>query len=164
MGKSILVVYYSLEGNTEFVAKELAAQTDAELIRLEPVKEIPKTGFGKYFFGGKAALTHAFTHLKPIEAQVDAYEAIVLAGPVWAATYPPAIGTFLDEHRFSGKDVYLVATSKSGNAGKFFRNLESRLSGNRIRSVLSVTNPLKNQERAKSETKQFADSIREDRV
>lgn len=159
MDQKILVVYYSLEGNTEFVAKEIRRCTGADLVRLVPEREIPTNGFGKYFFGGKAALTHSYTHLKPLEVKPEKYDAIVIAGPVWAGTYPPAIGTFLNENRFTAKDVYLAATSKSGNAGKFFRELEEKLSRNRIRSVLSVTNPLKNQEQAKKETEAFARSI-----
>ena len=159
MEQKVLIVYYSLEGNTEFVAKEIKRCTGADLVRLVPEKEIPTSGFGKYFFGGKAALTHTFTHLQPVEKDPKDYDTIVLAGPVWAGTYPPAIGTFLNEHRFTGKNVYLAATSKSGNAGKFFRDLEAKLSGNQIRSVLSVTNPLKDQEQAKKETEAFAESI-----
>jgi len=159
MDQKILVVYYSLEGNTEFVAKEIGRCTGADLLRLVPEKEIPVSGFGKYFFGGKAALTHSLTHLNPFDEKPEEYGTIVLAGPVWAGTYPPAIGTFLDEHRFSGKNIYLVATSKSGNAGKFFRELEAILAGNQIRSVLSVANPLKNQEQAREETRAFAESI-----
>lgn len=159
MDQKILVVYYSLEGNTEFVAKEIGRCTDADLVRLVPEKEIPTSGFGKYFFGGKAALTRSFTHLKPFAENPEEYDTIVIAGPVWAGTYPPAIGTFLNEHRFRGKNVYLAATSKSGNAGKFFRDLEGKLAGNQIRSVLSVTNPLKDQEQAGKEIEAFADSI-----
>lgn len=162
MDKKVLIVYYSLEGNTEFVAKEIKRCTEADMVRLVPEKEIPSSGFGKYFFGGKAALTRSLTHLKPIGEDPKQYDTIVIAGPVWAGTYPPAIGTFLDEHRFSGKEVYLAATSKSGNAGKFFRDLEAKLKDNQIKSVLSVVNPLKNQEQAKKEAEVFAESIRND--
>ena len=34
-----LIVYYSMGGNTEYAAKRIARQTDADLLRLEPEKE-----------------------------------------------------------------------------------------------------------------------------
>ncbi|MGI6118022.1 MAG: flavodoxin family protein [Bilifractor sp.] len=160
MDQKILIVYYSLEGNTEFAAKEIKRLTGADIVRLVPEKEIPKSGFGKYFFGGKAALTRSYTRLKPIEEDPKDYDTIVIAAPVWASTYPPAIGTFLNEHRLSGKDIFLVATSKSGNAGKTFKDLEGRLSGNQIRNVLSLVSPLKDQKEAQKEIAEFARSIR----
>lgn len=119
MDQKILVVYYSLEGNTEFVAKEIGRCTGADLLRLVPEKEIPVSGFGKYFFGGKAALTHSLTHLNPFDEKPEEYGTIVLAGPVWAGTYPPAIGTFLDEHRFSGKISISLRHQRAGMRGSF---------------------------------------------
>ncbi len=119
MDQKILVVYYSLEGNTEFVAKEIGRCTGADLLRLVPEKEIPVSGFGKYFFGGKAALTHSLTHLNPFDEKPEEYGTIVLAGPVWAGTYPPAIVTFLDEHRFSGKISISLRHQRAGMRGSF---------------------------------------------
>lgn len=43
MSKS-LVIYYSLEGNVEFVAEELAEELGADTFRVETVKDYPKKG------------------------------------------------------------------------------------------------------------------------
>ena len=37
----ILIVYYSLEGNTKYVAEKIAEQTGADLLCLEPEKAYP---------------------------------------------------------------------------------------------------------------------------
>ena len=47
-----LIVYYSMGGNTEYAARKTAAQTGADLLRLEPEKEYPSSGFRKFFRGG----------------------------------------------------------------------------------------------------------------
>ncbi|MBQ2161110.1 MAG: flavodoxin family protein [Firmicutes bacterium] len=50
------IVYYSLSGNCEYAAKKAASILGADLIRLEPVKDYPDSGFKKYFWGGKSAV------------------------------------------------------------------------------------------------------------
>ena len=51
-----IIIYYSLEGNTESVAKKIAKELDADLLHLEPVKAYPSEGGRKYFWGGKAVI------------------------------------------------------------------------------------------------------------
>ena len=57
-----IIVYYSFEGNTAFVAKELQALLqekgeEAELYEIKAKKNPPKTGFFKFATGGFYALT-----------------------------------------------------------------------------------------------------------
>ncbi|MBE5911960.1 hypothetical protein [Pseudobutyrivibrio sp.] len=42
-----LIVYYSHEGNTDFVAKKIAEKTGADTLRLVPAKKYPEKAFGK---------------------------------------------------------------------------------------------------------------------
>ena len=42
------VVYYSLEGNTQYAAEKVAGELGADLIRLVPVKEYPTGKLSKY--------------------------------------------------------------------------------------------------------------------
>ena len=44
------VVYYSLSGNSAFAAEKIAGQMNADLIRLEPEKAYPDSGFRKFFY------------------------------------------------------------------------------------------------------------------
>ena len=46
----ILVIYYSLDGNTEMIAKEIEKTFNADLLKLKPQKEIKSGLFGKYFW------------------------------------------------------------------------------------------------------------------
>jgi flavodoxin len=47
-----LIVYYSYEGNTEFIARTIPTVLDGDIIRLTPKKEMESRGLTKYFWGG----------------------------------------------------------------------------------------------------------------
>lgn len=44
-----LVVFYSLEGNTKFIASQIAKKVNADILELKTKKEYPNKGFKKYF-------------------------------------------------------------------------------------------------------------------
>ena len=46
-----LIVYFSLEGNTELVAEEIAVITNGDLLKLIPLKAYADKGFAKFFWG-----------------------------------------------------------------------------------------------------------------
>ncbi|MCI2049360.1 MAG: NAD(P)H-dependent oxidoreductase [Lachnospiraceae bacterium] len=142
------VVYYSFEGNTEYVARRIAEKTGAEQVRLLPGSEPPRSGPGKFLVGGFRASTGSRPALKPIAKNMDDYDVIILGCPVWAGTYPPAVGTFLQDYRFRGKDVYLFGCSMSGNAGKMFEKLTKALDGNHVAGTLSLISPRSEKDKA----------------
>ena len=51
-----LVVFYSLEGNTKFIASQIAKKVNADILELKTKKEYPNKGFKKYFWGGRSVL------------------------------------------------------------------------------------------------------------
>lgn len=51
-----LIVYYSLEGNTEYAAGRIAAALQAETLCLRLKKAYADKGFAKFFWGGKSAV------------------------------------------------------------------------------------------------------------
>ena len=46
-----LAVYYSLDGSTELMAKTIAQVIDADILELQPIKEINSIRFMKYIWG-----------------------------------------------------------------------------------------------------------------
>ena len=105
--KDILLVYYSLEGNTQFAAETAAGCASMDVERLVPLKEPPKKGFGKFFWGGKSVVMNERPELEALKFSPDSYGTIIFAFPVWASSYPPAVATYLKEHALSGKTVYI---------------------------------------------------------
>ena len=88
-----LVVYYSLEGNTKQAAEIIADRLNADILRLNTVKEIPKNKM-KYVIGGMQAAFGVCAKLKPITLNPEQYDRIILGTPVWAGKSAPAINTF----------------------------------------------------------------------
>ena len=80
-----LIVYYSLEGNTEYAAKKIAAETGADLLRLEPVKAYPSGKVSKFVWGGKSAVMAETPELQPYQFRPEAYDRIIFGFPVWAS-------------------------------------------------------------------------------
>ena len=138
---SCAVVYYSLDGNTEFVARTLAEKLEADPIRLTPEKEPPK-GFGKMAVGGFQAIFQVDPKLPNMVAQMEPYDTVLIAFPIWAGTYPPAIGALVDQGGLLGKSVYLVATSGSGNASRALSTLRRKLGSVGVKDTLSLDAPL----------------------
>jgi len=157
--KKSLLIYYTLEGNTGFVADILNQYDEIDVEQLKPQKEPPKDGFGKFLIGGKSALFQSDPKLLPVKAEVDEYENIILAFPVWAGTFPPAIGAFLKQYQLTGKNISIIACSASGNADKAFTKLKERLNGNTIVNTISLINPLTHQEEARKEISKMIETV-----
>ena len=60
-----IIVYYSMSGNTDWAAGELAERLGAEKLRLEPETAYPDSGFRKFFWGGKSAVMAEKPALEP---------------------------------------------------------------------------------------------------
>lgn len=154
-----IVVYYSLEGNTDHAARALAAELDADLLRLETETPYP-LGAKRFLVGGRDALTGVTPALKPYAFDADAYDTVILATPMWAWTFAPPLRTFLKDHPLQGKKLALLVCSMGGQDKKFFDKLEAEVGVTGL-PHLSLIDPLK---RAKPENdaaiRAFADQIR----
>ena len=158
-----LVIWYSLEGNTESAVSALRKVMEFDDARLVPEKEPPKSGAKKFLVGGGSVIRKEKPRLAPVGADADAYERVILAFPVWAGCYPPAIRTYLAENALRNKEIAVIACSASGNADKVFARLSKELcgpeSGNRLIGTLSLRDPLKNPEEAEKKLAEFAAAL-----
>ena len=116
-----------MSGNTDYVAKEIASITGADLLRLEPKKAYPSSGFKKFLWGGKSAVMAEKPVLQAYEYDGDGYEMIVLGFPVWASNIAPPLRTFIKENDLSGKRVAAFACQSGSGAEKAFAKLKGAL-------------------------------------
>ena len=93
-----LVVYYSLEGNTEYVASVLKEKIDTDLLKLAPKKAYHDKGFAKFFWGGKSAVMAEKPELEEIDVDFSQYERIIFGFPVWASNFTPPLRTFIENN------------------------------------------------------------------
>ena len=49
-----IVIYYSMLGNTDYVAERIRKETGADLLRISPEKAYPDKGFRKFYWAEKA--------------------------------------------------------------------------------------------------------------
>lgn len=141
-----IVIYYSFEGNTKAAAKKAAEIIGSDLARIRTDGEPPKSGLKKFLVGGKQVIRGERPQIALPEINYDKYDVIILACPVWASSFPPAVGSYLDKLPFSGKKVYLIGCSASGHADKMFEKMEKGLYSNTVIGTLSLRDPLKHPE------------------
>ncbi|WP_099468944.1 flavodoxin family protein [Konateibacter massiliensis] len=138
------IVYFSLEGNTKFVAEKISKQTGAEELRLIPKKDYPTGKISKFFWGGKSVTFGEKPKLESYDFKEDEYDVVIIGTPVWASSFTPPIKTFLAEHNLAGKKVALFACQMGNDAEKCFDKLKKEIGDCEILATLALTDPGKN--------------------
>lgn len=115
-----LVVYYSLEGNTEYVAEKIREATGADLLRLVPKKAYHDKGFAKFLWGGKSAVMAEKPELEAYDVDLTGYERIIFGFPVWASNFTPPLRTFIENNAdgLKGKRFSAYACQSGSGAKK----------------------------------------------
>lgn len=155
-----LVIYYSLDGNTRFIAEKMAEKIDADILELKPEKEIPRIEPMKHFFGAKKVLLKRTSELKEYSLNLKDYDLSAIGTPVWAFTYTPAIRTFLSENDISDKKIILFCTSMIG-PGKTFADFKKALENNEIIGEIGFKKVLKKPLENLEHLENFIDSIKD---
>ena len=154
-----LIVYYSYEGNTEFIARTISTVLDADIIRLTPKKEMDSAGFAKYFWGGKEVVQKKKPELQPYDKDPNNYDLIVIGTPVWAFTFTPSIRSFLANHQFHNKKIALFCCHQ-GMPGKCLANMERELKDNNVIGKIDFFKPkIKNTDENRQKAIKWADSL-----
>ena len=93
---NIAIVYYSYSGNTHRVAQIieeiLSHDNSVKCLRIEAPRES-----SNFFIQALRGLTKRKTEISPIEANLSAYDLIILGTPVWAREAPPAMRSYLEK-------------------------------------------------------------------
>ena len=136
-----LIVYYSLEGNTEYVAKKIADVCGFDSLRLVPVKKYPDSGFKKFLWGGKSAVMAETPVLEPYTFDTDNYERIVFGFPVWAGNVTPPIRTFVKDNDLKGKRIAAFACQSGSGAEKALGKLKAAIGIDDLEAELVLIDP-----------------------
>ena len=158
-----LVVYYSMSGNCEMVAGKIAEYTGADVLRLEPVKAYPDSGFKKFFWGGKSAVMGDTPKLNPYEFDASKYETIIIGFPVWASRMAPPLKTFVADNLEALKDKKISSFACQGGSGaeKAFSQLCGMLGRDSLDATLVLNDPKsRNGSENEKTIEAFCDKIR----
>ncbi len=136
-----LIVYYSLEGNTDWAARRIADILGADTLRVYPVKAYPDKGFAKFFWGGKSAVMAETPALEAYAAPLEAYGRVIFGFPVWAGNMAPPIRSFVRENDLSGKRIAAFACQSGAGAEKAFEKLTACLGIGALEARLALIDP-----------------------
>ena len=113
-----LVVYYSLSGNTKEAAEKIAKELDADILRLETIKDMPKNFAAQILVGGGQVMMKHIPKLKPYDKDIESYDEIILGSPIWNSKGVPAVNAFLEDKNEAKKVTSLFFLSGGGEVKK----------------------------------------------
>lgn len=151
-----LVLYYSYEGNTKFIAEAISEALNAPVIRIHPTKDLTSTGFGKYVWGGGQVVMGIKPKLEPLECNFNDYDVIFLGSPIWAGTYTPPIKTLLEDKFFIDKKVFYFYTHLGGAQNAEHRAEKVISKSNQFVGALGFLEVLKNPEENRRKAQMWA--------
>ncbi len=116
-----LTAYFSASGNgvTADAAKKIAEITGSDIYEIRP--EVPYTEADMNWMdkSSRSSVEMSDKSFRPAiadkKANISDYDVIYLGFPIWWYTAPTIINTFLESYDFSGKTIYLFATSGSSS-------------------------------------------------
>lgn len=127
-----LVTYFSAEGTTAKVAKELAETIGADIFEIKPEKPYtaadirwtnPLARCNREKFGNKDV---------PVIGSVENfsdYDTVLIGFPIWYGAAPNVVNTFFKGNEWSGKRVLAFATSGGSGIGKTAEKLKPYVKG-----------------------------------
>lgn len=132
-----LVAYFSVSGNTEVVAKEIARQTGSDIVEIRPI--VPYTEpYGELTKKAKAEISSGYR--PEIEGvDIDGYDVVFVGSPNWWSTVAPPVLTFLEGHDFEGVTVAPFVTHGGGGKGHADRDVGKACNASRITDMLVVS-------------------------
>ena len=121
----VLVIYFSLTGNTERVARHIQSQTGADLYRIETVNAYPTERPAMTEVPKRELESGNLPALKNPPPDLSGYDLIIVGSPVWWYTVSTPLMSFLRETDFQGKPVAPFCTH-GGGIGDFFEDFRAQ--------------------------------------
>ena len=120
-----LVLYFSVYGTAKAVAEEIAKQTDADLVEIEPA--VPYDSDRNHYNALAAyAKKEHDEDMRPAiknKINIEGYDNIFIGYPMWWYTFPMIIYTLFDEYDFSGKIIIPFNTHMGSGDGGTYRTI-----------------------------------------
>ncbi len=156
----VLVVYYSAQGHTDNVAKQIAKNLNADIFVIESKEEYTSEDLNYSDSNSRVSKEHNDESLRNVELKTttvnnfDSYDTVLIGYPIWWGIAAWPVNTFVKANDFTGKTVIPFCTSASSSLGNSGKNLEKLantgnwLDGHRFSSSAS-----------ESEIKEWTDKI-----
>jgi flavodoxin len=134
------IIFYSCTGNTALLAGMIKTAMKADVFEIKTEDQRKRKGFALFFWGGSQVFRKIKPALQPLPVDCNAYDLIILGTPTWAGSPAPALVSFLDKTKITGKKLAFFC-SHGGGPGKTFKKLQALLQGNTFLGELDVKIP-----------------------
>lgn len=154
-----LVVFYSLHGNTRNLALTIAREVGADVLELQPKKDLDPSKSTKFFWGGMQVMFRKKPELQPFDKNPEDYDLIFIGTPVWVGTFTPVFRTFFEKVNFANKKIALFCSYES-SGDRAIQNLKEALKGNEfVDSMTFRTDAGKAKEANAEKAKKWVENI-----
>jgi flavodoxin len=144
----VLVVYFSLTGNTDKVAGIIKDMTGGDIFKIQPDFDYfqVKSRTEMEELGKKQVEEDYRPKLKNSVRNFDDYDYFIIGSPVWWFSVTPPVMSFLSQYDFTDKTVIPFCTCGSAY-GDFFEQFKDAVPGAKLLEEFSITEPeLQNEE------------------
>ncbi len=130
-----LIVYFSAEGTTARLAKQLSEALEADLYEIKPLHPYTQTDIR--YTNPLARCNREMIGKKDVPvvgriAEFGTYDTVFIGFPIWYGGAPNVVSTFCKEYDWSGKKAFIFATSGGSGIGKTAERLQPYLKGGEI--------------------------------
>lgn len=135
--QKVLVAYFSATKTTAKLAENLASAIHADLHEIQP--EVPYTRADLDWMDKKSRSSVEMNDksFRPAIANrvenMEAYDKVFVAFPIWWYVAPTIINTFLEQYDFKGKTIIPLATSGGSKMGSTNRELAPSCPGAKLK-------------------------------
>ncbi len=125
---NILVCYFSATGTTKALAEKICSSVGGTLFEIEPKEKYTKDDLNWMNKQSRSSI-EMNENIKPEilnkVSNLDEYDTICLAFPIWWYKEPTIIDRFLEENNMSNKKIYVFVTSGSSSIDSTYKSLKS---------------------------------------
>ena len=136
------VIYYSYEGNSTLIAEIIKTAAKVDVFEIKTTDTKIRNGFAKIAWGVLQVMLKKKPALQDLSVDIASYDLIIFGTPVWAGSPAPAVVSFLDKTKISGKKLALFCCH-GGGMGNVFDKLKALLPGNTFMEEIDFKYPAK---------------------
>ena len=138
--KKPLVLYFSVYGSAKTTAEEIARQTDADIMEIEPT--VPYDSDRNHYNAlARLAKREHDEDIRPEiknHLPVDEYDTVFIGYPMWWYTFPMIIYTLFEQYEFSGKTVIPFNTHMGSGDGGTYKTVKELCPNSKVLPGLPV--------------------------
>ncbi len=105
------IVYYSYSNHTKRIVDMIKEKIDADVFEIKP-KEPYSTDYDEVVDLGQEEVNRNYLReIEDININLNNYDTVILATPVWWYTFAPVVHTFLEKYDLKNKRVMPIITN-----------------------------------------------------